>query len=283
MSSLWCFGEALVDQFAGGECVPGGAPFNVAWHLHGFGLRPTLVTRLGCDDNGDRIREAMRAWGLAMDGVQADAARPTGRVHVELRDGEPAYRIDAPSAYDAITAPGGDGPDVLYHGTLALRSHTSRRTCRALCGTAGVQRFVDVNLRAPFWERGQVLASLEGARWVKCSQTELSALMAEDAPTDTAIQRFRQRLGVAELLVTQGEHGARLYGESAGPLAIAPDEAVIVEDTVGAGDAFAAAFLAHALRGLPAESCLARAQAFASRIVALRGAVAMQPSLYTLG
>ena len=32
------FGEVLFDTFPDGTAVLGGAPFNVAWHLQGFGL-----------------------------------------------------------------------------------------------------------------------------------------------------------------------------------------------------------------------------------------------------
>ena len=40
------FGEVLFDCFPDGSAVLGGAPFNVAWHLHGMrqrqGLRPGI-------------------------------------------------------------------------------------------------------------------------------------------------------------------------------------------------------------------------------------------------
>jgi fructokinase len=50
------FGEVLFDCFPDGTEVLGGAPFNVAWHLQGFGLSPLLVSRVGNDARGQQIR-----------------------------------------------------------------------------------------------------------------------------------------------------------------------------------------------------------------------------------
>ncbi|NIR30149.1 MAG: carbohydrate kinase, partial [Gammaproteobacteria bacterium] len=51
------FGEVLFDQFEDGDAVLGGAPFNVAWHLQGLGLRPFFASRIGEDRLGERVRE----------------------------------------------------------------------------------------------------------------------------------------------------------------------------------------------------------------------------------
>ena len=76
------FGEVLFDRFPDGSEVLGGAPFNVAWHLQGFGLRPRLISRIGEDRAGRRVVEAMDRWGLDTAGVQRDLRRPTGAVDI---------------------------------------------------------------------------------------------------------------------------------------------------------------------------------------------------------
>ena len=43
------FGEVLFDVMPDRNRVLGGAPFNVAWHLEAFGLRPLMITRIGVD------------------------------------------------------------------------------------------------------------------------------------------------------------------------------------------------------------------------------------------
>jgi fructokinase len=53
-----------------------------------------------------------------------------------------------------------------------------------------------------------------------------------------------------------------------------------VVDTVGAGDAFAAVFIAGLLSGWPAQLTLARAQRFAAAIVGRRGATVSDRGFY---
>ena len=95
-------GEVLFDVMPGGTRVLGGAPFNVAWHLEAFGLRPLLITRVGVDESGDEVLAAMASWGMDTSAVQRDDAHPTGRVQVELEGGEPTFQILPNQAYDHL-------------------------------------------------------------------------------------------------------------------------------------------------------------------------------------
>ena len=74
------FGEVLFDRFPDGSELLGGAPFNVAWNLHGLGLRPLLIGAVGDDDLGRRVLAAMDSWGMGRSGVQVVAGRETGIV-----------------------------------------------------------------------------------------------------------------------------------------------------------------------------------------------------------
>jgi fructokinase len=47
-------GEVLFDTLPSGEAMLGGAPFNVAWHLKGFGLDPLFISKVGEDCNGEQ-------------------------------------------------------------------------------------------------------------------------------------------------------------------------------------------------------------------------------------
>ncbi len=49
------FGEVLYDCFPDGQAVLGGAPFNVAWHLQGFGRAPLFISRVGDDPLGHHV------------------------------------------------------------------------------------------------------------------------------------------------------------------------------------------------------------------------------------
>src|SRR6478672_1126011 len=46
-----CFGEVLWDILPSGA-VPGGAPMNVAYHLHKQQKNPAVITSIGIDEKG---------------------------------------------------------------------------------------------------------------------------------------------------------------------------------------------------------------------------------------
>ena len=80
------FGEVLFDHFPDGSRVLGGAPFNVAWHLRGFGANPLVISAVGGDSEGREVLERMTSWDLATDGIQTDEEHPTGRVTASIVD-----------------------------------------------------------------------------------------------------------------------------------------------------------------------------------------------------
>jgi fructokinase len=91
MFSIFIFGEVLFDHFPN-DYVLGGAPFNVAWHLKGFGDDPLVISRVGDDSRGREVQELMASWGLDQRGLQTDSKHPTGVVEVTLNKASPAMR-----------------------------------------------------------------------------------------------------------------------------------------------------------------------------------------------
>jgi fructokinase len=279
--SACIFGEVLFDHFPDGRRVLGGAPFNVAWNLAALGADPLLVSRVGTDEEGDSVRNAMRVRGLDTRGLQIGAGERTGRVQVTIEHGEPAYDIVHPAAWDAIE-PSDPAPrcGLLYHGSLALRGEKSRRALEALRTAGPGTVFVDVNLRDPWWESSAVLSLLEGAHWAKFNESELDLLAAPGGDLESRARETVDRFGLQALLLTGGESGARLFTADGQRLETRPAEQVEVVDTVGAGDAFASVALLGILRGWPLQTLLDRAQALASAVVGQRGATAHDPAFY---
>ncbi len=275
---VWIFGEVLFDHFPDGKRVLGGAPFNVAWHLQAFRQAPRFISRVGADPEGATIRAAMRDWGMDTGGLQVDAQRPTGRVSVRFADGEPHYDIVRPCAYDAIepVPVASEACRVLYHGTLALRDATSRQTVTALRANAAQTVFVDVNLRAPWWEQAVVLDVLHHADWVKLNADEL-ALLSPTAPDAAA---FLDEYELQGLVLTRGGDGAEVLTANGEHCAVRPRASVEVVDTVGAGDAFAAVMILGLTNDWSLALTLRRAQAFASSLVGQRGATVADPDFY---
>jgi fructokinase len=283
----------LFDVFDDGARVLGGAPFNVAWHLKGFGLEPLFLTRIGDDDDGRVVAEAMRDWDMDRRGLQVDSQAATGVVHVDDRSGEPTYDIVPGRAYDRLNAEAafealGSAVDLLlYHGTLAARFEPSRSTIRDLRRRTGLPIFVDVNLRDPWWNPEDVSELIADATWIKLNEDELGRLAPTIAAMDdtagveptTTAAKLRSAIGARQVIVTRGERGALVEADD-GVEQARPKLTGKVVDTVGAGDAFSAVWILGLAHRWPAATTLDRALAFAARICSIRGATSDDRSLY---
>lgn len=287
-ANILLFGEVLVDCFPDRE-VPGGAPFNVAHHLlglgRGAGIVPVLVTRIGRDERGRHLLEAMQAAGLPIDGVQQDSLHLTGEVRITLDSGPAGHDFEiAPGqAWDFIhaglarLAGLSSKPQWLYFGTLAQRA-ASRAALRSLFRDTQAEGFLDINLRDP-WVDGDVLEwSLGMAEIVKLNEEELhrvAGMMGLCGDTPRALgESLAGAFGIGKLLVTQGNEGAWLL-EAGGAYLHTRTSAPITDvvDSVGAGDAFSAVFLLGLTQGWPMEQTIERAHRFAGQICRLRGAI----------
>jgi fructokinase len=281
------FGEVLYDCFPDGTAVPGGAPFNVAWHLQGFGLAPLFVSRVGADELGARMLAAMRDWGMDTRGVQRDPDHPTGRVRVAIRAGEPHFDLLADQAYDfiareAVSARLREGRyGLAYHGSLIAR-HAVARAALDEVRAAGLPLFVDVNLRDPWWRECWLGEALGRARWAKLNARELRVLSPDRQGEDEVAARgeaLRRRHNLEVLVVTLGEAGALVLAEGE-RIEARPGPIDDLVDTVGAGDAFSAVAVMGLLEGWPLEILARRAVEFASAICRIRGATCCDRNLY---
>lgn len=277
------FGELLHDRFPDGREVLGGAPFNVAWHLQGFGASPLLVSRIGADEAGERALAAMQAWGLDTSAIQLDDSRPTGTVDVQISDGEPRYRIDPDQAYGHIESALADDtatPALMYHGTLALWPAASRLAWADLQRRFRSPVFVDVNLRSPWWSHDLVAGWLGSATWAKLGEGELDRLVTGKTPSSVRAGELCRRHGLRRVLVTMGDRGAMAVEAEGGSVVVPAALPGRVVDTVGAGDAFAAVMILGELAGWSLPSTLGRATAFAGAVCGLRGATTADHRLY---
>ncbi len=282
-------GEVLFDEFPDGKRVLGGAPFNVAWNLQGLGLAPVFVSAVGRDQAGDQVRVSMQSWGMATAGLQVSQESPTGRVQVTLDAGEPTFTILDRQAYDDIRFPSLPTSDdfwLSYVGSLAFRREPSRSTIRRLIQESGLPRFVDINLRPPWFERETVDELLAGAEWIKLNADELSWIAEADCLTGDdigrATEKLRRRYGGRQYFITCGSAGAYAIDDAGTRLFVeAPAPAPMV-DAVGAGDAFAAATIFGIDRDLAMDELLQVAVGFASRACTIQGATSQNHNHYSI-
>ena len=257
-------GEVLWDLLPGGRQL-GGAPANFAYQAAALGDRGIVASRVGADPLGDEVRTRLAALGLTTRYVQRDPARPTGTVRVEVdADGQPDFAITEDVAWDALawtpewTALAAEA-DAVCFGSLAQRAAASHETIhRFLRATRpDAVRLFDVNLRQNYYSPAVLDVSLRRATIVKLNETELPRVAQllgleigddEDEKKDEAIaRRLLHAYDLALVCVTRGAGGSLLVTHTE---AVAhTGYPVQVADTVGSGDAFAAAVAHHWLRG----------------------------------
>lgn len=263
-------GEVLFDCLPGGARF-GGAPANFACAARSLGFPAAVVSAVGGDTLGCRARRVLRDRGVMPCLVRRRA--PTGTVAVTLDGvGVPSYVFRAHPAYESVPWTGdmealARRTAVCAFGTLAQCGRETRRTVRRFLRALppSALRVYDVNLRETLYSRDIILSSLALADAVKCSDEELPVLaaLAGVGPSPEAYYGWLRRRGTDCLIYTEGARGSRLYHR--GMCTVEPARAVVVVDTVGAGDAFTAALAAAWRRGLgdgAAHAFAAEAAAF---------------------
>jgi 2-dehydro-3-deoxygluconokinase len=236
----------------------GGAESNVACHLAGLGVPSRWVGAVGDDPFGTAVLDAVSARGVDVSAVRRDPDRPTG-LYVKAPGAVRYYR--AGSAASAL------GPDLLDHldltgvglvhvsGITAALSDSCLELLRALLHRPREHHLVsfDLNWRPALWRDRDpsVLRGLaDAADVVLAGADEAEAVWGTGDP-----ERLRDLLpGPASIVVKQAEHSAVLVED--GELTRQPALNVDVVEPVGAGDAFAAGYLAATLAGAPARTRL---------------------------
>lgn len=278
------FGEVLYDCLPGGDRILGGAPFNVAWGLEGFGQKPLFLGAVGDDADGASITQRMRQWGLDTAGLQKDRVHATGEVEVTIEDDEPSYQICENRAWDFVQDAGWAASEILYHGSLALRSEPTRTCLEQIVARSTAKRFFDINLRPPYDPMDRIRAWVEGVDWLKLNIDELGALSGDKSigfeESVPAVQAVRKEYGVANVLLTGGSRGARIVGENGeATYSPAPEPDPFI-DTVGAGDSFSVYAIQGILNGMPVDEILVGANHFAAKVCGLQGATTNQENFY---
>jgi fructokinase len=275
-------GEILWDWFPDSRHL-GGAPLNFACFVKRLRHVPMLVSAVGVDPPGDEARAAIAALGLDTSFVRSTDRYGTGRATVRLGPGdETSFTIDRPAAYDAIELSTADTralqawePTWLYYGTLLASCARGHAVLRDLLDALPhAARFYDLNLRPGFEAPPLVHELLQAADVVKLNARELSLVQqwfdlpsGREAFCRAAARRFQWRAAS----VTLGAGGCAMLVD--GAYVEAPAAVVDVVDPVGAGDAFAAAFLHGINAAWPVDRIACAANEAGALAASARGAI----------
>lgn len=280
-------GEILWDLLPAGRQL-GGAPANFACHAQALGGEAYPVSCIGADPLGDEIRTRLGRLGLGTQYLAADPAHSTGTVTVELSaDGKPTFTIMTGVAWDHVPqSPAlldlARRTDAVCFGSLAQRAPVTRDTIAAFLQATPPRalRVFDINLRQQFYSRAIIDASLRLANVLKINDEELPVVaeLLGLAATDEAgrLAELAKRYPLRAVALTCGSRGSLLL--AGGQLSRHPGITVKVVDSVGAGDAFTAAFVLGLLRGHDLESINVHANRVAAYVCTQAGATPPLPA-----
>jgi fructokinase len=253
----------------------GGAPFNFAVHAARLGHEVRFLGAVGVDERGNQALEMAEQLGLTTSFIRQVPGQPTGVASVTVEQGQPLFQIHRPAAYDFLHLSSGDfelitafHADWICYGTLYQERPESRVLVTSLIeSTPGLRRFYDVNLRANCYTPGLIHTLMQEADVVKLNESEVATIQRLFGTSLNSLRSFcsyySHQYGWDAVCVSLGARGCVLYSD--GKYDELPAYPVTVADAVGAGDAFAAAFLHGLSQGWPNS----RIGDFANRVGAL--------------
>lgn len=280
-------GEVMVDVIAHTSSPPapgsdaeaslmdqdGGSAANVAAWLADLGVPVELIARVGADAHGDGALARLAAAGVVLS-IARDPDRATGRcVVIVTPDGERTMFPD-PGANahltDVDTHAWRTGEHLHASGYSLLRQGSRTAVLKSLerARAQGLTVSVDASSEAPLRDLGPeaFLAWLEPGDLLFANAAEARALTGRAEPEE-ALEALIARGLVA--VVKRGGAGALAgHGTRRWSVPAVPADA---RDTTGAGDAFAAGFLASWTRDRDVEEALRLATRLAARAVTLQG------------
>ncbi|MHA6879733.1 bifunctional 5-dehydro-2-deoxygluconokinase/5-dehydro-2-deoxyphosphogluconate aldolase [Ralstonia pseudosolanacearum] len=288
---LACLGRLTVDLYAQQYGAPledaarfarylGGSSANVAFGVARLGLRSAMISRVGDEQMGRFLIDALRREGCDTSQVQVDPERPTGLVLLGLKDRDtfPLLFVRENCADMAIDADGISESFVAECRALAVTgTHlstpvTRRATHRALeyARRHGTVTVLDIDYRPVLW--GLTPRGAGENRYVPDARvtqqlqetlplfdllvgTEEEFFIAGGVADDLigSLRAVRRCSPAATLVVKRGALGCCVIeGEVPDRIEAAPTylgERVEVLNVLGAGDAFLAGLLASLLQG----------------------------------
>lgn len=254
---------------------PAGAESNVAIGMARLGCRARWISRLGDDPLGRLITDTVSAAGVDV-AVEVDPRRQTGILvkHITTSGSRVDY-YRSESAARALEPDdlGRGGHSRIWHvtGITPALSESAARLSQAIVGRQGtVSGLVtfDVNFRPALWPDAATAAETllplaRQADVVFIGDDEARALFGTSEPRSVAsliLGRDDQ-----ELVLKRGPEGASLITRH--ETVFEPGLVVDVVDVTGAGDAFAAGYLAGLRWDWPVRTRLRLGHLMASRVI----------------
>ncbi|MBV9787066.1 MAG: ribokinase [Chloroflexi bacterium] len=253
----------------------GGKGLNQAVAARRMGASVAMVARVGADDFGRRVTQALHDEGIDAAQVTIDEQQPTGTAVILVEESGENNIVVIPGANGALTTADIDraAEQIRAAHVLLLQLEIPLETTLHAARLAHAAETTVILTPAP---AQQLPATLLAATDVLVpNEVEVTQVLGTQARPSEAAQALLAQ-GCRAVVVTLGAQGALLV-TAEGEQAIAPF-AVTPVDTVGAGDAFVGALAAGLAAGQELTTALRYASAAGAIATTRPGAMASLPS-----
>lgn len=272
-------GELLWDVLPSGKKL-GGAPCNFAFHAMQAGCSSYPVSAIGKDELGIELKHNLRELGLSNQYLQENEF-PTSTVSVNLdENGSPDFTIHENVAWDHIQwnknmEKLAKKIDALCFGSLAQRNPESEHSIKCFIQTTKPEclKVFDVNLRQNYYSKEVIINSLRLSDVLKLNEDELPVIagyLGFKGNPEKQIDQILSYFKLKYVVYTLGSNGSII--KSSTESSIMKVSKVPVADTVGAGDAFTAIFIAGVLKDIPLREIHKMATEIAAYVCTQKGA-----------
>lgn len=247
----------------------GGAESNVAIGIQRLGGQAVWCGRIGADALGELVRREIQAEGVTVHATE-DPGAPTGLMIKEQRTpsaqrviyyraGSAASRLCPPDVPPVLIA---DATVVHVTGITPALSDQAAATWRHVIAAARAARVLvslDMNYRSTLWDSDtagrmyrEVLPMVD---ILFAGEDEAAIALRQgtderhDVPSAEELARRLAEMGPSQVVIKRGAAGAYALIDGKGYLQ--QGTSIVPVDTVGAGDAFVAGYLAEFVRGMP--------------------------------
>lgn len=278
MFNTLSFGEILWDLFPTYK-KPGGSPANLAYHLHLFGNKSYLLSKIGYDENGEDLLRFLLEKGVSDKYIQKDRKFPTGTVTVTVdEENEPGYTIHQPAAWDEIEYTADlnsltESLDAFCFASLSQRNEASKRTAETLLKKlpATCLKVFDLNIRPPFVNKESILKNIKESDVIKFNRQEYS-IVGEWLDAEDTADKIIEMNSNKTVLLTLGAQGSELIN-SKGRFYQKAFPIHGNGDFVGVGDAFLACFTQLMLKNIEPQPLLETSNRYAAFVASQQGSM----------
>lgn len=242
------------------ELVPGGVGRGMAINLSHLGFESSVCSVVGKDIFGDFLKAGLEKEKISTELLKTSEENKTALFSVMASTGQPALCVYSTRILQEIVFDD-SVKSFLDRGktdVLCMDSNLSEETMELFYKYAvsekGKDLFVFQNATSPDISK----KSLPYAKRVDlfgCNEFEAAEILGEEAfPDPTCANKFAA-LGFRHFIITFGDRGVMVYkdGEVWNEKPYNPS---YIEDTVGAGDAFASGYLFGFVSGHPIKRCI---------------------------